>query len=74
MQGDPKPWESFVRSVLVRKSPSSSVRAFLTAHTGYFEEQPLRPSPSGLPTLREFQRAQGLQAVRWHRRVVGAHV
>ncbi len=74
MQGGPKPWEIFGRSRLARNAPPNSVRSFLTALTGYFVEKSLRPSPPGLPTLREFQRAQGLEAVRWLRRVVGAHV
>jgi aminoglycoside phosphotransferase len=69
MQGGPRPWEVFEKSELARGAPPDAVRAFLTGLSGYFLEQSLRPAPPGLPTLREFQYAQGVQAVRWLRRL-----
>jgi aminoglycoside phosphotransferase len=70
MQGGPTPWEIFDRCKLGREAPTNGARAMLTALTGYFVEQSLRPPPPGLPTLREFQRAQGQEAVRWLRRLM----
>jgi aminoglycoside phosphotransferase (APT) family kinase protein len=68
MQGGPRPWEVFDRSALARDASPHAVRALLAATTGYFVEQSLRPPPPGLPTLRAFQRAQGVESLRWLRR------
>jgi hypothetical protein len=35
---------------------------------GYFAERSTLPAPPGLPTLREFQHAQGVEALAWLRR------
>jgi Phosphotransferase enzyme family len=69
MQRGPKPWELFDRSRLGRDAPPPAVRAFVAGLTGFFWEQSLRPPPSGLPTLREFQRAQGIEALEWLQRL-----
>jgi aminoglycoside phosphotransferase (APT) family kinase protein len=67
MQGGPKPWEVFDRSPLAKDAPPKAVRAFLTAFTGYLVKQSSLPAPPGLPTLREFQRVQGVEALGWLR-------
>jgi hypothetical protein len=69
MQRGPKPWEIFDRSRLARDASPQAVRAFVAGLTGFFWEQSLRPPPPGLPTLREFQRAQGIEALDWLRRL-----
>jgi aminoglycoside phosphotransferase len=70
MQQGPKPWEIFDQSELGEEASPPAIRAFLTGITGYFVGQSLRPPPPGLPTLREFQRAQGVEALRWLRRLL----
>jgi aminoglycoside phosphotransferase (APT) family kinase protein len=69
MQGGPRPWGIFDASELGRDAPADAVRSCVAAMTGYFVERSLRPPPPGLPTVREFQRAQGVEAVRWLRRL-----
>ncbi|HVQ87577.1 MAG TPA: phosphotransferase [Actinomycetes bacterium] len=44
---------------------SRAVDAALTGVAGYFVHSSLQPPPPGLPTVREFQRVQGLAAVEW---------
>jgi aminoglycoside phosphotransferase (APT) family kinase protein len=68
MQGGPKPWEIFDAHPLGRGAPDRAVTAVLAALAGYFVRQSLLPAPPGLPTLRGFQRDQGLPAVEWLRR------
>jgi hypothetical protein len=70
MQGGPKPWTIFERSPLTRDVPPSAILPFLTAILGYFVERSGRPPPPGLPTLREFQRAQGEATLEWLRRLL----
>ena len=43
------------------------VNAALAAVAGYFTHSALLPPPPGLPTVREFQRAQGVPARAWLR-------
>ncbi|MFZ0891068.1 MAG: phosphotransferase [Thermoplasmata archaeon] len=69
MQRGPKPWELFDSSQLAQNASPQAVRAFVAGLTGFFWEQSLRPAPPGLPTLREFQRAQGIEALEWLRRL-----
>jgi aminoglycoside phosphotransferase (APT) family kinase protein len=47
------------------------ITALLAGLAGYFAEGSRRPAPPGLPTLREFQRVQGVAAVDWLRRRTG---
>lgn len=61
MQGGPQPWELLT-------DPDPAITAVLAAVTGYFVRQGRQPSPVGLPTLRAFQRAQGVVSLEWLRR------
>jgi aminoglycoside phosphotransferase (APT) family kinase protein len=71
MQGGPKPWEIFDSHPLGRRAPERKVTAVLAAVAGYFVRQSRLPSPPGLPTLRAFQRDQGIPAVEWLMRRTG---
>jgi aminoglycoside phosphotransferase (APT) family kinase protein len=71
MQGGPKPWEIFDSHPLGREAPEGEVTAVLAAVAGYFIRQSRLPSPPGLPTLRAFQRDQGIPAVEWLMRRTG---
>jgi len=71
MQGGPKPWEIFDSHPLGGEAPEESVTAVLAAVTGYFVRQSLLPAPPGLPTLRAFQRDQGIPAMEWLMRRTG---
>ncbi len=60
MQGGADP-ETIVREhPLLRQVPADAVTAVLTALAGFFVESALQPPPPGLPTVRAFQRGQGL--------------
>jgi aminoglycoside phosphotransferase (APT) family kinase protein len=71
MQGGPKPWEIFDSHPLGRRAPHREVTAVLAAVAGYFVRQSRLPAPPGLPTLRAFQRDQGIPAVEWLMRRTG---
>ncbi|MCK2215138.1 aminoglycoside phosphotransferase family protein [Actinomadura sp. ATCC 31491] len=64
MQGGPRPWELF-------DDPDPAVTAVVAALAGYFVRQSRQPAPPGLPTVREFQGAQGVVALDWLRRRTG---
>ncbi|MGI0130759.1 MAG: phosphotransferase family protein [Thermoplasmata archaeon] len=70
MQGGPQPWELWGRVAGTEDVPSGDARAMLAGIAGFFVENALKPPPPGLPTLREFQRVQGKQAIAWLRRMV----
>jgi hypothetical protein len=59
MQGGPAPAELLARSRAGRNVSRESLAAVVCAMAGYLTERSLRPSPPGLPTLRQFQAAQG---------------
>lgn len=65
MQGGPAPAELLARSSAGRNVSRESLAAVVCALAGYFTERSLRPPPPGLPTVREFQAAQGEVARRW---------
>lgn len=65
MQGGPRPWEVFDTHPLGRAAPAERVTAVLAALSGYFLQRSLLPAPPGLPTLRAFQRDQGIPALEW---------
>ena len=48
--------------------PDGHVDAVLAGLAGYFVDVARRPDPPGLPTVRAFQRAQGVVVLRWLRR------
>lgn len=58
LQGGPAPQELLT-------DPDPDVTTVLAALTGYFVRQSRQPPPPGLPTLREFQAAQGEVALEW---------
>jgi aminoglycoside phosphotransferase (APT) family kinase protein len=68
MQGGPKPWELFDDHPVARHAARENVDAVLAALAGFFVQRSTLPPPPGLPTLREFQRAQGTEALAWLRR------
>lgn len=71
MQRGPKPWEIFDAHPLARGVAEDRVTAVVAAIAGFFMRQSRQPSPPGLPTLRAFQRDQGLPALEWLKRRTG---
>jgi aminoglycoside phosphotransferase len=71
MQHGPEPWEIFDAHPVTRDAPSDRVDAVLAALAGFFVQRGTLPPPPGLPTLRDFQRAQGAVALAWLRRRLG---
>jgi aminoglycoside phosphotransferase (APT) family kinase protein len=71
MQGGPKPWEIFDTHPCARSASREQVDAVLAALTGFFVQRGTLPPPPGLPTLRDFQRGQGAEALAWLRRRLG---
>jgi aminoglycoside phosphotransferase len=71
MQGGPSPWEVFEAHPLGRDAPPKEVVPVVAALAGFFVERSLQPPPAGLPTLREFQYAQGIETLAWLRRSLG---
>jgi aminoglycoside phosphotransferase (APT) family kinase protein len=68
MQGGPKPWDIFDAHPISRDAAAERVDAVLAALAGFFVYASAQPPPPGLPTLRDFQRAQGVEALAWLRR------
>jgi len=68
MQAGPKPWELFDDHPVGRAAEPDRVNAVLAALAGFFIHRSTLPPPPGLPTLREFQRAQGAESLAWLRR------
>jgi Ser/Thr protein kinase RdoA (MazF antagonist) len=64
MQGGPPPHELLA-------DPDPAVTAVVAAVAGYLVRQSRQPDPPGLPTVRRFQRAQGVVALDWLRRRTG---
>ena len=73
--GTPPPEQTFQESALAAAADPAMVTAVLAAVAGYFLCSAVKPVVPALPTLREFQRAQGLVAADWLRtRVEGGLV
>jgi len=70
MQAGPKPWEVFDDHPVARGAAKEDVDAVLAALAGFFVQRSMLAPPPGLPTLREFQRAQGAESLAWLRRRV----
>ena len=68
MQRGPKPWEIFDTHPLAREVAGDRVTAVVAVITGFFIRSSRQPSPPGLPTIRAFQRDQGLPALEWLKR------
>ena len=71
MQGGPRPWEVFEAHPLGRNAPRERVLPLIAAFAGFFVQRSTLPPPPGLATLREFQRAQSVEALAWLRRSLG---
>jgi aminoglycoside phosphotransferase (APT) family kinase protein len=67
MQRGPKPWEIFQKHPLGSTAPPERVDAVVAAVAGFFLRRGSLPSPPGLPGLREFAGAQGIEAMAWLR-------
>ena len=65
MQGGPPPEEVVARHSAAQAASGDAITAAAVAVAGYFTHQAVQPPPSGLPTLRAFQDAQGIVARRW---------
>lgn len=65
LDGGPPPAEVFGSTPLGRRADPDAVDAYVAALAGYFTRMSLLPPPPGLPTLRDFQAAQGVIARRW---------
>jgi Phosphotransferase enzyme family len=65
MQGGPELAELLAMSAAGRSADTRQVAAMVCALGGYFTYQSLQPAPSGLPTVRAFQAAQGEVTRRW---------
>src|SRR5713101_851388 len=61
MQGGPKPWEIFDAHPLGRSAPAAGVTAVVAAAAGFMIRGSRLPPPPGLPTVRAFQRDQGIR-------------
>jgi len=71
MQGGPRPWEIFDVHPLGRRAPAAAVTAVVAAVAGFMIRGSRLPPPPGLPTVRAFQRDQGLPALEWLKRRTG---
>lgn len=71
MQRGPKPWEIFDSHPLGRTAPPAAVTAVVAALTGFMVRGSRLPPPPGLPTVRAFQRDQGIPALEWLKRRTG---
>lgn len=65
MQGGPAPADLLARSRAASAADPQAVTAVVCALAGYFTERSLRPPEPGLPTVREFQAAQGEITRHW---------
>ncbi|MGH3254965.1 MAG: aminoglycoside phosphotransferase family protein [Streptosporangiaceae bacterium] len=65
MQGGPEPAELLARSRAGQNVSRDSLAAVVCALAGYLTERSLQPPPPGLPTVRQFQAAQGEVTRRW---------
>lgn len=65
LDGGPEPEVVWANSRLAATADPSAVDAVVVALAGYFTRSALEPPPVGLPTVRQFQAAQGEVARRW---------
>ncbi|MFF2652330.1 aminoglycoside phosphotransferase family protein [Streptomyces sp. NPDC058045] len=66
-QGGPDPQRVFTEHPLGRDADPEGVTSVLAALAGRFVHLSRRPPPAGRPTVRAFQHAQGVAALRWLR-------
>jgi aminoglycoside phosphotransferase (APT) family kinase protein len=65
MQGGPPSETIFDDHPVAKAADPDAVTTVLAALSGYFVRQARQPPPPGLPTLREFQGAQGQTGLEW---------
>jgi aminoglycoside phosphotransferase (APT) family kinase protein len=65
MQGGPQPEDLLMRHPAARKADPDAITAVVASVAGYLTRKALLPPPPGLPTVRAFQAAQGIEARRW---------
>ncbi|CAN5679932.1 hypothetical protein BH09CHL1_BH09CHL1_13240 [soil metagenome] len=65
MQGGPKPDEFVLRHPAARAANQADIDAAVAGLAGYFNFQSMEPPPPGIPTVRKFQRDQGVVALAW---------
>lgn len=71
MQGGPAPWEVFDNHPVAEGVEAEAVTRGIVALAGFFIYRSLLPPPPGLPTLREFQRLQGIETLAWLKQATG---
>jgi aminoglycoside phosphotransferase (APT) family kinase protein len=71
MQGGPEPEERLMCHPAARRADPGAITAALAAIAGYFTLRAKAPPPPGIPTVRAFQAAQGIEARRWLARRTG---
>jgi Phosphotransferase enzyme family len=71
MQGGPDPEALVARHAETSGVDADCITAVVAAIAGYFTCAATRPAPPGLPTLRAFQAAQGVEARAWLRHRTG---
>ncbi|WP_433251384.1 phosphotransferase [Actinomadura nitritigenes] len=67
MQGGPPCEDVFAAHPVARRADGDAVTTALVAWSGFLIGNGRRPPPPGLPTLRDFQTAQGTAALEWLR-------
>jgi aminoglycoside phosphotransferase (APT) family kinase protein len=70
MQGGPDPQATFWSHPVANGARGDTVRSVLAGMAGFFIYGATQPPPPGLPTVRRFQLAQGIEAVRWLRQML----
>lgn len=65
MQGGPAPRSLLASTLVGRDADPTQLLPLVCAFAGYLTQRSLQPPPAGLPTLRGFQAAQAVEAVRW---------
>jgi hypothetical protein len=71
MQGGPDPEPLLEAHPVARGADPEAITSALAAIAGFFVWQAHLPPPSGLPTVRDFQSAQGAAALTWLRHRIG---
>jgi hypothetical protein len=74
MQGGPPPQELFWAHPLSTGAPRQDVLRVVVGFAGFMLEGATQPPPPGLPGLRRFQLAQGLESARWAEQLLAAPV
>ncbi len=70
MQGGPDPESLFWRHPAAADADRNSVLSVLAGLSGFFAYAATEDPPPGLPTLRRMQLAQGVEAIKWFRRMM----